>query len=167
HGWKRWMWYDDTGRMWTNPSPNMRNPTQALLYLGVGLLEATNLSVGRGTDQPFEMFGAPWIEAPKLATSLNDADLPGLRFVPITFTPTSSKFAKQQCQGCYITVTDRTAVEPVRSGLTIAHTLRHLFGNQFDIANVNKLMRNAATQKLLAAGEDPLAIEHSWRDSLD
>ena len=166
-GWKRWMWFDDTRRTWTNPSPNMRNPTQALLYLGVGLLEATNLSVGRGTDQPFEIFGAPWIDSRKLASILNEADLPGLRFVPITFTPTSSKFAKQPCQGCYITVTDRTVVEPVRSGLTIAHTLRHLFGEKFEIAGVNKLMRNAATQKLLSEGEDPKVIEKSWRGSLD
>ena len=166
-GWKRWMWFDDTGRAWTNPSPNMRNPTQALLYLGVGLLEASNVSVGRGTDQPFELFGAPWVEGRQLAVALNQADLPGLRFVAITFTPASSKFAGQVCQGCYITVTDRTAVEPVRAGLTIAWTLKHLFGDKFEIASVNKLMKNAAAQRLLATATDPAALNQSWREPLE
>lgn len=166
-GWKRWMWFDDTGRTWVNPSPNMRNPTQALLYLGVGLLEATNLSVGRGTDQPFETFGAPWIDGRKLAAALNEADLAGLRFVPITFTPSASKFAGQLCRGCYITVTDRTAVQPVRAGITIACTLNRLFAGKFDIQAVNTLMRNAAVQKLLTAGEKPPSIERSWQEGLD
>jgi len=165
-GWRRSMWWDDTGRMWVNPSPNMRNPNQALLYPGIGLLEACNLSVGRGTDQPFETFGAPWIDGRKLSRALNAADLPGLRFVPIAFTPASSKFAGKECQGCYIEVLDRTTVEPVRSGLTIAWSLKHLFGDAFQIEPVNKLLRNAQTAKLLMSSDDPPKLPASWQKPL-
>ena len=164
--WRRWMWWDDTGRMWVNPSPNMRNPNQALLYPGIGLLEACNVSVGRGTDQPFEMFGAPWIDGRMVARALNSADLPGLRFVPIVFTPASSKFAGKQCQGCFIELIDRTAVEPVRSGLTIAWMLKHLFGETFQIESVNKLLRNSQTMKLLMSADDPRKLPDSWQKPL-
>lgn len=164
--WRRWMWWDDTGRIWVNPSPNMRNPNQALLYPGVGLLEACNVSVGRGTDQPFETFGAPWIDGRAFARALNAADLPGLRFVPVVFTPASSKFAGKQCQGCFIEVIDRTAVEPVRSGLTIAWTLKHLFGDAFQIESVNKLLRNSRTMKLLMSADDPRKLPDSCQKPL-
>jgi uncharacterized protein YbbC (DUF1343 family) len=167
HGWRRWMWWDDTQRMWVNPSPNMRNPTQALLYLGIGLLETTNVSVGRGTDQPFETFGAPWIDGRKLAAALNAADLPGLRFVPVTFTPASSKFQGKVCQGCYIEVIDRTVVEPVRAGLTIAWTLKGLFGDAFDIDGINKLLHNADSMKALVAAHDPKTLPSAWQKSLE
>jgi uncharacterized protein YbbC (DUF1343 family)/CubicO group peptidase (beta-lactamase class C family) len=152
-GWKRWMWWDDTGRVWVNPSPNMRNPNQALLYLGVGLLEGANVSVGRGTDQPFETFGAPWIDGRKLAASLNAAGIAGLRFVPITFTPTSSKFAGKACEGCFVEVVDRTAVEPVRAGVRIVATLRELFRNAFEIEGVGRLIGNEKVLKDLERGE--------------
>src|SRR5712691_5246959 len=92
-GWERSRWFDETGLPWVNPSPNIRTLTQALLYSGIGLLEATNLSVGRGTDTPFELIGAPWIDGSKLAEALNRAGLAGVRFVPVRFTPKSSKFA--------------------------------------------------------------------------
>ena len=166
-GWHRWMWFDDTGRTWTDPSPNIRNPTQALLYLGIGLLEATNVSVGRGTDQPFEIFGAPWIDGRRLAAALNAVDLPGLRFVPITFTPRSSRFEGKTCQGCYIEVTDRTSVEPVRAGLTIAWTLNRLFGDTFQIKLVGHLLRNAETLKHLMSIDDPRNIAAIWQQQLD
>lgn len=166
-GWHRWMWWDDTSRMWVNPSPNIRNATQPLLYLGIGLLEATNVSVGRGTDQPFEMFGAPWIDGRNLAAALNRADLPGLRFVPVAFTPASSKFAKQACQGCYVEVLDRTSVQPVRAGLTIAWTLNHLFGKAFEIKSVGNLLRNKDTLTRLMSTDDPHTLPDSWRKPLE
>jgi len=166
-GWRRWMWWDDTGRMWTNPSPNMRNPTQALLYLGIGLLETSNVSVGRGTDQPFETFGATWIDGRKLSAALNAAGLPGLRFVPITFTPASSTFAGKECQGCYIEVTDRTAVEPVRAGLTIAWQLKRLFGKAYEIEGVGKLLHNAEALKRLTDTDDPKTLWSSWQKPLE
>jgi uncharacterized protein YbbC (DUF1343 family) len=166
-GWRRSMWWDDTGRMWINPSPNMRNTAQALLYLGIGFLEMSNLSVGRGTDQPFETFGAPWVDGRKLAAALNADHMPGLRFVPITFTPESSKFAKQPCEGCYIEVTDRTAVEPVPSGLRIAWELKRLFGDAFEIKGVGRLLRNEDTLNQLMNTSDPQMLPASWRQPLD
>ena len=162
-GWHRWMWWDDTGRMWVNPSPNMRNTTQALLYLGIGFLETSNLSVGRGTDQPFETFGAPWIDGRKLAAALNADHMPGLKFVPITFTPESSKFAKEVCQGCYIEVLDRTAVEPVPSGLRIAWELKRLFGDAFQLKNIGRLLRNQDTLNQLMSTSDPTTLPAAWR----
>jgi uncharacterized protein YbbC (DUF1343 family) len=166
-GWRRWMWWDDTGRMWVNPSPNMRNPTQALLYLGIGFLETSNLSVGRGTDQPFETFGAPWIDGRKLAAALNADRMPGLRFVPISFTPASSKFARQQCEGCYIEVTDRTSVEPVRDGLRIAWELRRLFGDAFHIDGIGRLLDNADTLNQLKTTSDVATLPAGWQQPLE
>ena len=165
-GWHRWMWWDDTGRMWINPSPNMRNPTQALLYLGIGFLETSNLSVGRGTDQPFETFGAPWIDGRKLAAALNADQMPGLRFVPITFTPESSRFAKQSCEGCYIEVIDRTAVEPVPSGLRIAWELKRLFGDAYQIKGIGRLLRNEEMLDQLMTTADPTTLPALWRGPL-
>lgn len=143
-GWNRAMWFDETNLTWINPSPNLRNPTQALLYLGVGQIEAANISVGRGTDQPFELLGAPWIDGRKLAAALNDLKLPGLRFTPIHFTPRSSKFAEKECQGVYIGVTDRAAIQPVKMGIALAWTLHREFGEKFDLAKVNHLLKSAS-----------------------
>ena len=118
--WKRDYWYDETGLAWINPSPNMRNLNQATLYPGIGAIEYSNISVGRGTDQPFEQIGAPWIDGPQLAERLNARRLPGIRFYPITFTPTSSKYANEECQGVFMVVTNRAALQPVRVGIEIA-----------------------------------------------
>ncbi|HEV8378404.1 MAG TPA: hypothetical protein VGP99_06105, partial [Tepidisphaeraceae bacterium] len=161
------MWWDETGLTWVNPSPNMRNPTQALLYTAVGTLEASNLSVGRGTDQPFEVLGAPWIDGRKLAAALNGSEMPGLRFVPIEFTPTSSKFANQLCKGVYITVTDRTIVEPAKASVIIAWNLRNLFGDAFEIAKVGRLMGNAQTLKAIEEAGDPREISSLWEGPLE
>lgn len=166
-GWRRSMWWDDTGRLWINPSPAMRNPTQALLYLGVGLLEGTNVSVGRGTDQPFELFGAPWIDGPRLAGALNASHIPGLRFVAVAFTPNSSICSGEACQGCYVEVVDRTAVQPVPAGLTIAWTLQHLFGSAFHIDGVGRLLRNAKALTALKEAKDPSELAGGWQDSLN
>jgi uncharacterized protein YbbC (DUF1343 family) len=165
-GWRRAMWWDETGRLWVNPSPNLRNPTQAVLYPAIGLLEFTNLSVGRGTDQPFELFGAPWIDGRRLAAALNDANLPGLRFTPITFTPASSKFAKEPCQGVYIVVTDRAAIQPTRTGLTIAWHLRRLFGDKYELDKLHTLLKSKPTLDRLRAAADPSELPATWRDDL-
>jgi uncharacterized protein YbbC (DUF1343 family) len=140
----------------------MRNPTQALLYAAIGTLEGSNISVGRGTDQPFEVFGAPWIDGRKLAAALNGAELPGLRFVPIEFTPASSKFAKQQCKGVYITVTDRTIVEPAKASVIIAWHLRNLFGEAFEVQKIARLLANAEALKAIQEVDDPREIPALW-----
>ena len=113
--WERDRWFDETGLPWINPSPNMRNLMQATLYPGIGAIEYTNISVGRGTDTPFEQIGAPWIDGVQLAEALNARGIPGVRFYPVRFTPTSSKYAKEECQGVFMVVTDRAALRPVRA----------------------------------------------------
>jgi len=165
-GWKRSMWWDETHLMWVNPSPNMRNLTQATLYPAVGLLEMTNLSVGRGTNQPFEYLGAPWINGRKLAVALNGAKLPGLRFVPVEFTPNAGKFANKKCQGVYIFVTDRNAIQPVRSGLTIAWQLERLFGDAYETDGIMRLLCNRAAFDVLKALDAPSRFPDVWRDDL-
>ena len=161
------LWWDEMGMMWTNPSPNMRNLTQATIYPAIGMLEAANLSVGRGADQPFETFGAPWIDGKKLAAALNAADLPGLRFIPVEFTPLSSKFAKQLCQGCYVLVTDRTKLQPARTGLTIAFHLKQLFGDAFEIDRVGNLLQNDAVLAALKSTDNPATLPELWKHDLE
>lgn len=165
-GWKRDMWYDETGLTWINPSPNMRNLTQGLLYLVTGVSEASNVSVGRGTDQPFEYFGAPWIEGRRLAHAMNEADLPGLRFVPIAFTPDEREFTGEPCEGVYIIVTDRQAVEPVMSAMVLAWTLKDLYPTAFQIDKVNRLLKNDEVLNALKSTTDPTTIPALWKDDL-
>jgi len=138
--WHRQDYWDTTGLTWTNPSPNMRSLTQALLYPGIGLLETTNLSVGRGTDTPFEVIGAPWIDDQELAATLNQKGLKGVRFVPIRFTPDASKFANELCGGINIIVVDRHAFRSVPVGLEIANTLRQLYPDQWETKRFNRLL---------------------------
>jgi len=166
-GWNRGMWWDDTGWAWVNQSPNIRNPTQAMLYPGIGLLETTNLSVGRGTDQPFELFGAPWVDSRRLAAALNKERIAGLRFVPVTFTPTSSRYANQECQGVYVVVTDRRYVSPVAAGVTIAWHLENLFPKQYDLESVVKMLANDDALKAIQKADNPDRIPSSWRRDLD
>ena len=112
NGWQRGDWFDSTGLTWTNPSPNLRSLREAILYPALGLIETTNISVGRGTDTPFAYVGAPWIDGPALARTLNARFLPGVRFVPVNFTPRSPyPYADQLCQGIELIVTDRNVVD--------------------------------------------------------
>lgn len=166
-GWRRSMWFDETGLTWINPSPNMRNPTQALLYPAVGLIEASNVSVGRGCDEPFEMLGAPWIDGVRLAAALNAAGLPGVRFVPIEFTPRASKFAGQACRGVHLTLTDRDAFAPARTGVTIAWTLRQLFGGAFEHDKVLRLLQSRSAQDAWLSALDPAGVPAVWKAPLD
>jgi uncharacterized protein YbbC (DUF1343 family) len=161
-GWQRGDLWDATDLVWVNPSPNMRNLTQALLYPGIGLLETTNLSVGRGTDTPFEVFGAPWIDARELAAKLREANLPGVAFVPIEFTPSSSKFASETCRGVNVIITDRERFEPLATGLTIAATLRLLYPEKWEAKGYARLLGNGAVHEALLAGKSgPELVEIS------
>ncbi|HYX11433.1 MAG TPA: exo-beta-N-acetylmuramidase NamZ domain-containing protein, partial [Candidatus Acidoferrum sp.] len=144
-GWDRGRWFDETGLPWVNPSPNIRSLTQALLYSGVGLLEATNLSVGRGTDSPFEVVGAPWIEPQGLAAALNQQGLRGVTFQPIWFTPTADQYANVLCGGVRLIVTDREAIRPVTVGLALGRTLRTRHRDQFRPENIQNLLVNRST----------------------
>jgi uncharacterized protein YbbC (DUF1343 family)/CubicO group peptidase (beta-lactamase class C family) len=152
-GWDRGSWYDETGLPWVNPSPNIRSLTQALLYSGIGLLEATNLSVGRGTDTPFEVVGAPWIEPLGLASALNDLRLPGVRFEPTWFTPIGDVYARVQCGGVRIVVTDRDAIRPVTAALALARELRLRHRDQFRPEAIQNLLVNRPTMWAFLRGE--------------
>ena len=152
-GWDRGRWFDETGLPWVNPSPNIRSLTQALLYSGVGLLEATNLSVGRGTDSPFEVVGAPWIEPQGLAAALNQQGLRGVTFQPIWFTPTADVYANVLCGGVRLIVTDREAIRPVTVGLALGRTLRTRHRDQFRPENIQNLLVNRSTMWAFLRGE--------------
>ncbi len=152
-GWDRGRWFDETGLPWVNPSPNIRSLTQALLYSGVGLLEATNLSVGRGTDSPFEVVGAPWIEPQGLAAALNQQGLRGVTFQPIWFTPTADVYANVLCGGVRLIVTDREAIRPVTVGLALGRTLRTRHRDQFRPENIQNLLMNRSTMWAFLRGE--------------
>ncbi|MBI1325240.1 DUF1343 domain-containing protein [bacterium] len=146
----RRMFWDETGLMWTNPSPNMRSLTEAILYPGVGLIEATNVATGRGTDTPFERVGAPWIDSRKWAEALNALQLPGVRFVPTTFTPTERQYAREKCNGVFVQMTDRDSIRGVDIGLAMAATLRKLYPEEWkpeklDVICVNRKLVEAVT----------------------
>ena len=165
-GWLRGDWFDATGRVWINPSPNMRSLSEAELYPGIGMIEGANISVGRGTDTPFELLGAPWIDAAALAAYLNARAIDGVRFVPVNFTPNASNDANQACGGVNIIVTNREALDAPELGLEIAAALEHLYPRDFKIAGIDGLMRNKATLDALTAGEDPRRVAEDWQDAL-
>jgi uncharacterized protein YbbC (DUF1343 family) len=166
-GWRRADYFDRTGLLWVNPSPNMRCLNQALLYPGVGLLETTNLSVGRGTDTPFEVIGAPWIDPRRFAAALNRADTPGVRFVPLYFRPSTSKFAGERCGGVAMVVVNRDACRPLAVGLQVARQLRQLYPDQWETQDYDRLLGNQATLNAVLAAEPFRAIEALWQTDLD
>jgi uncharacterized protein YbbC (DUF1343 family)/CubicO group peptidase (beta-lactamase class C family) len=160
--WNRDMWFDQTGLPWINPSPNMRNMLQATLYPGVGTIEYTNISVGRGTDTPFEHVGAPWIDGVALAANLNARHLPGIQFYPTSFTPASSKYEKELCQGVFMMVSDRTALRPVRVGMEIAAALKRLYPDQYKLELTDKLIGSRQTATRVLSGDDPAEVAAVW-----
>ena len=166
-GWRRDQWYDATGLLWVNPSPNMRNLEEALLYPAVGALEYTNISVGRGTDEPFEWLGAPWIDGLALARQLNGAALPGVRFIPRKRTPSSSVFAGEVCNGIDLVVTDRDAFSASRTAITLATTLFALHGGDWDPERLPPLWGRPDVIDQLRAGMTPESIAAAWQDDLD
>lgn len=165
-GWRRSMWFDETNLTWINPSPNMRSLTEATLYPGVGLLETTNVSVGRGTDTPFEVVGAPWIQGDQLADYLNQRPIPGVRFVPLRFTPNASVFKDQQCGGVNIIITDRFAFRPLLTGIEMALALRKLYPNDWQVDKYLRLLVNANSLERVKRGESAKEIVDSWNTGL-
>lgn len=160
--WRRDDWFDDTTLPWINPSPNMRNMNEAALYTGIGAIEGTNVSVGRGTDTPFEHVGAPWIDGVQLADALNARAVAGVRFYPVRFTPVSSKYANEECRGVFIIVTDRAALRPVRVGLEIASALSRLYPARYQLDLAARLFGSRDTLARIRTGDDPAAIAASW-----
>jgi uncharacterized protein YbbC (DUF1343 family)/CubicO group peptidase (beta-lactamase class C family) len=166
-GWMRGDWYDSTGMDWVNPSPNLRSLTEAALYSGVALVEGTNVSVGRGTDTPFELLGAPWISGRELAQYLNQRQISGVRFVPVTFTPTSSSYAGHRCEGVNIVLIERNALDGPELGVELASALHKLYPEQFHMEKMMELLINQSAYDAIAQGEDPRRIAQDWQEGLN
>jgi uncharacterized protein YbbC (DUF1343 family) len=172
-GWRRAMYFDDTGLPWVLPSPNMPTVDTARVYPGQCLLEGTNLSEGRGTTRPFELCGAPWINPVSLAEVLESSELPGARFRPAWFRPTFQKYAGQDCGGVQLHVTDRRAFQPVRTGLAVLSAMRLLCGTRFawrveeyefvsDRPAIDLLFGSDRERRALEAGRDWRTIAAAW-----
>ncbi len=166
-GWQRGDWFDSTGLGWVNPSPNLRSVTESALYPGVALIEGTNVSVGRGTDTPFEVVGAPWIKSRELAAYLNGRGIAGIRFVPVTFTPASSNYSGLKCEGVNIVVTERNALDAPELGIELAAALRKLYPADFKMERMAELLVNQAAYEGLVAGKDPRRIAQDWQEELE
>jgi uncharacterized protein YbbC (DUF1343 family)/CubicO group peptidase (beta-lactamase class C family) len=166
-GWQRGDWFDSTGLEWVNPSPNLRSVTEATLYPGLGLIEGTNVSVGRGTDTPFELVGAPWMKGRELAAYLNGRGIAGVRFVPVTFTPTSNNYSGQKCEGVNVILTERNALDAPELGIELAAALRKLYPDDFKIERMAQLLVSQAAYDGLLAGRDPRRIAQDWQEDLE
>jgi uncharacterized protein YbbC (DUF1343 family) len=165
-GWRRRMWFDETGLPWRSPSPNMRNLAAAALYPGFGIVEQTNLSVGRGTIAPFELYGAPWLEGKKLAGEMNRKNLSGLHFVPVEFTPDSSRFAGEICSGVRVVVTDRNQLDVVRAGMLFVETIYGLYGDTFAVKAIGPMIGDPAAAAKIKEGIAGDEIIAAWRPRL-
>ena len=166
-GWMRGDWFDSTGLAWVNPSPNLRSVTEAALYPGVALVEGTNVSVGRGTDTPFELLGAPWVKGKELAQYLNARNISGVRFVPVSFTPSSSTHEGQKCEGVNIILVERNAFDGPELGIELAAALRKLYPEAFHMERMIELLANQSVYEALSRGEDPRRIAEDWREPLE
>ncbi len=166
-GWQRGDWFDSTGLVWVSPSPNLRSVTEAALYPGVAIIEGTNVSVGRGTDTPFELLGAPWMKSKELAAYLNARGIAGVRFVPVTFTPTASNYSGQKCEGVNLVVTDRNGFDAPELGIELAAALRRLYPADFKVERMAELLVNQSVYDALVAGQDPRRIAQEWQEGLE
>jgi uncharacterized protein YbbC (DUF1343 family) len=165
-GWQRTDWYDETGLAWVNPSPNLRNLGEEVLYPGVAMIEGANLSVGRGTDTPFELLGAPWMDSRELASYLNNRRIQGVRFIPMEFTPGSNRFEGQLCHGIQIVLLDRQALNPTELGVELASALWKLYPRDFQLDQTLKLIGSRAVLRSIREGESPGRIVYDWQEPL-
>lgn len=166
-GWMRGDWFDSTGAMWVNPSPNMRSLNEAILYPGIGMIEATNVSVGRGTNTPFELVGAPWVKAREMAEYLNAREIPGVRFVPVEFTPANSEYAGQRCGGVNLVITERNEIDAPELGLEIVSALMKLYPHDYNAGGLDRLMVSRVSMNALNLGEDPRRVAEGWRTGIE
>lgn len=167
NGYNRADWYDETGLAWVNPSPNLRSLTQATLYPGVALVEGANVSVGRGTDRPFELLGAPWINGQKLSAHLNSRGIRGVRFMPATFVPASHIYKGKKCSGVRIELVDRQKLDPTAMGIEIVSALYRLHPKEFQVDSTLGLIGTRATLQDIKEGRDPQSIVLNWQSPLE
>jgi uncharacterized protein YbbC (DUF1343 family)/CubicO group peptidase (beta-lactamase class C family) len=166
-GWMRGDWYDSTGLEWVNPSPNLRNLIEATLYPGVALVEGTNVSVGRGTESPFELLGAPWINGRELAAYLNGREISGVRFVATSFTPASGTYHGEECKGVSLVLIDRNSLDAPELGIELAGALHKLYPQQFHMERMNEILINQAAYDAITSGQDPRRIAEDWREAVE
>lgn len=165
-GYDRSEWYDETGVPWVGPSPNLRNLTQSVLYPGIAMVEGANVSVGRGTDSPFELLGAPWIKAKKLAAYLNKRGIQGVRFKPVSFVPKNDHFKNRECHGIRVILTDRKKLDPTALGIEIASALYMLFKRDFQISKTLALIGSRQVIRSIKEGRNPTSIVRGWQGQL-
>lgn len=166
NNWHRRQTYDQTGLKWIPPSPNLRTLNEVFLYPGIEVLQPAGVSVGRGTDAPFEQVGAPWIHADELLKNLTLRQIPGARFTPASFTPTSGLYSGEACEGVKLEITDRDTFDSIRVGLEIADALHRLYPLRFQITGLTDLLGSQATVEALVAFQSPATIIASWTNDL-
>jgi uncharacterized protein YbbC (DUF1343 family) len=164
-GWERTQWLDETGARWINPSPNLRNLMEATLYPGVGMVEGANLSVGRGTDTPFEVLGAPWIDGAKLAAYLNSREIQGIRFLSVNFVPRENRFSGEVCHGVQFVLLDRQALDSPELGVELAAALYQLFPNDFKLDQTLALVGSKDVLEGIKQGRDPRRMAYDWQQN--
>jgi len=164
--WRRTETYEATGLAWIPPSPSLKTLNAVALYPGIEILQGGGVSVGRGTDAPFELFGAPWIDGPKLAGALNRDSVPGVRFVATQFTPASDVYKDTACHGVSVVITDRVSLRPMLMGMVIASELNSLYPNDFHPAKMMFLVGSASTIDELQRGVPTARIVAGWAPGL-
>lgn len=166
-GYERADWYDDTGLVWVPPSPNLHTVREAVLYPGVAMVEGANVSVGRGTGTPFELVGAPWVQADELAAYLNGRKIQGVRFTPVDFIPESDRYKDKFCHGVRVSLEDRQILDPTVLGVEIAAALYKLFPEDFQIHKALSLIGSQKVLQAIEEGYDPGTIADSWQKPLE
>ncbi|MGA7916075.1 MAG: DUF1343 domain-containing protein, partial [Candidatus Acidiferrales bacterium] len=165
--WRRSETYDQTGLPWIPPSPNLHSLNEVFLYPGIEILQPAGVSVGRGTDAPFEQVGAPWIHSDVLLNSLNPRQIPGVRFTAASFTPSSGLYSGEACAGIKLEIADRAAFDSIRVGLEIADALHRLYPDRFQITKLTDLLGSQASVDALIAYQSPTNIIASWSSDLN
>lgn len=166
-GYRRQMWFDQTNLPWINPSPNLRSLTQALLYSGVALIESANISVGRGTDKPFEIMGAPWISGVKLAEYLSQRQIAGVTFEPVDFVPQADWHRRKRCEGVRLKVVNRSVLNTPLLGIELASALCRLFPGKLDLDKTLSMIGSREVLQNIKNGEDPKSIFQRWQAELE
>jgi uncharacterized protein YbbC (DUF1343 family) len=164
---RREWWYDQTGLAWTAPSPNLRTLDAAILYPGVALVEGANVSVGRGTAEPFALVGAPWVDAGDLARYLEARAIPGVRFEAADFSPTADRYARQPCHGVRIRLLDRARLDAPRLGMELAAALHWLYPADFRLGQTAGLIGSTSTLAAIEHGADPRTLPAGWHAELE
>jgi uncharacterized protein YbbC (DUF1343 family) len=165
-GYHRYEWYDQTGLRWIPPSPNLRTLAEATLYPGVGMVEGANVSVGRGTDMPFEVVGAPWIVSDKLSAYLDKRRIAGVRFEPVNFTPAADRYTDRVCHGVSIELENRESLDSPALGIELIAALYHLYPREFRLDSTLGMVGSARVLEQIKSGEDPNSIVREWQSSL-